>query len=140
MQEAEDSIPIVRDSFLEAEGTAEATDMSNLMNNIGMITKEAEAVAHSVDPGEVVAIIIHEDGDTRRLGQEIHNTKGSHNTNTSVASVTTEDIMTISVIHCNIYFMLCSYRMGKILHNQTLTMTIKTKQINRLFRRGIPQS
>ena len=105
-----------------------------------MITSEAEVMVHSVNPGGVVVIIIHEDGGIHCPEQVIRNIKGSHNINTSVVYATTEDIMTISAIHCNIYFMPCSYKLGKILLNQVLNMTIKTKLINRLFRSGIPQS
>ena len=139
MQEAEDLIPMNRDNSLEEEGMVEATDMTRIMNSTGMITKEVEAVVHSVDPGEVVVIIIHKDGDTHHLKPVIHNIKGSHSINTSVASVTIENIMTISVILCNIYFMLCNYKMGRLLHKQTWNMTVRIKLINRLFRRGIPQ-
>ena len=132
-------IQTINDSTPEVEDTTEDTVMIKIMIIIDPSIREVGATALSIDPGEVVVIIIPEDKVLPHPEQMIHNIKEYHNTNMYVASATTGDIMTINVTLFSICFMQCNYKMDNKIHKRIQNMTITIRMTNRLFRRGIPQ-
>ena len=112
--------------------------MNKVKTIIGQNTRGDEAVAPFVDHGEPEEPI-REVMDLPRQVQGIHNIKEYHDIDIYVVFVIAEGITTISVIPSNICFMLCNNKVVNICHNLILTMTIRIKQINWLFKAGIPQ-
>ena len=137
-REVEVITKMIIDRITGAEAMEEVTAMSKVKITIGQNIKGDEAVAPIVDCGEPKKPI-REAMDLPRQVQGIHNIKEYHNIDTYVVFVIAEGIMTISVIPSNICFMLCNNKVVKICHKLILTIIIQIKQINRLFKAGIPQ-
>ena len=138
IREAEVIIRMIRDKIPGAEATEEVMAMNKVKTIIDWTTNVVEAVVPFVDHREPMEIT-QGDVDLPHQVLGIHNTKEYHNIDTYVVFVIAEDIMTISVIPSNIYFMLCNNRVVNRCHNQILNIKIQIKMTNQLFKAGIPQ-